>query len=354
MASAPAKRGLGKGLGALIPSTPEAQAAQATDISAPGVVPGAVYAELPIGSIEPNPRQPRSVFDPDALAELVYSIREIGLLQPVVVREAGNHYELIAGERRLRASKEAGLTHIPAIIRATDDDDLLRDALLENLHPWLDMLVDKYRLELQNDRRELIRRYRVVDFGHKVVGVGSVGLRAFVLLLQGRDENDLLVLQAKEAVQSVLEPYTQSCVYEHQGERVVEGQRLMQAASDAFLGWVQAPNGRQFYLRQLRDMKWSPDIAKLPMAQLSAYASLCGRTLAHGHARSGDPVAIAAYLGQSAKFDNAMSSFARAYSSQVASDFAEYSAAIADGRVVTGEVDFSGDRILERRQNIDD
>ena len=134
MASAPAKRGLGKGLGALIPSTPEAQAAQATDISAPGVVPGAVYAELPIGSIEPNPRQPRSVFDPDALAELVYSIREIGLLQPVVVREAGNHYELIAGERRLRASKEAGLTHIPAIIRATDDDDLLRDALLENLH----------------------------------------------------------------------------------------------------------------------------------------------------------------------------------------------------------------------------
>jgi ParB family chromosome partitioning protein len=134
MAPAPAKRGLGKGLGALIPSTPEAQAAQGTDTSAPDVVPGAVYAELPIGSIEPNPRQPRSVFDPDALAELVHSIREIGLLQPVVVREVGNHYELIAGERRLRASKEAGLSHIPAIIRATDDDDLLRDALLENLH----------------------------------------------------------------------------------------------------------------------------------------------------------------------------------------------------------------------------
>ena len=136
MAQAAAKRGLGKGLGALIPSTPEAQAAQVTDSagSAPAVVPGAVYAELPIGTIEPNPRQPRSVFDPEALAELVHSIREIGLLQPVVVREVGDHYELIAGERRLRASKEAGLTHIPAIIRATDDDDLLRDALLENLH----------------------------------------------------------------------------------------------------------------------------------------------------------------------------------------------------------------------------
>jgi uncharacterized protein (DUF2252 family) len=246
--------------------------------------------------------------------------------------------EVVDGNRQF-------LDQPPVLVRINDGDDL---------HPWLDMLVDKYRLELQNDRRELIRRYRVVDFGHKVVGVGSVGLRAFVLLLQGRDENDLLVLQAKEAVQSVLEPYTQSCVYEHQGERVVEGQRLMQAASDAFLGWVQAPNGRQFYVRQLRDMKWSPDIAKLPMAQLSAYASLCGRTLAHGHARSGDPVAIAAYLGQSAKFDNAMSSFARAYSSQVASDFAEYSAAIADGRVVTGEADFSGDRIIDRRQNIDD
>ena len=136
MAPAPAKRGLGKGLGALIPSTPDAQTAPAaggTDLD-PGVVPGAVYAELAIGTIEPNPRQPRSVFDPEALAELVHSIREIGLLQPVVVREVGDHYELIAGERRLRASKEAGLTHIPAIIRATDDDDLLRDALLENLH----------------------------------------------------------------------------------------------------------------------------------------------------------------------------------------------------------------------------
>ena len=136
MAPAAAKRGLGKGLGALIPSTPEAEQSQvgAGADTAPSHVPGAAYAELPIGSIEPNPRQPRSVFDPEALAELVHSIREIGLLQPVVVREVGDHYELIAGERRLRASKEAGLAHIPAIIRATDDDDLLRDALLENLH----------------------------------------------------------------------------------------------------------------------------------------------------------------------------------------------------------------------------
>ena len=145
-----ATRGLGKGLGALIPTGGTSKPAKAAKTPATGVakaapavteqvepapVPGAAYAELPIGAISPNPQQPRSVFDPEALAELVFSIKEIGLLQPIVVRPAGKgSYELIAGERRLRASKEAGLTAIPAIIRETDDDDLLRDALLENLH----------------------------------------------------------------------------------------------------------------------------------------------------------------------------------------------------------------------------
>lgn len=141
MAAAP-KRGLGKGLGALIPSgAPSDVAPGVADTVDPSSTPedplpvdGVAYAELPIDSVRPNPRQPRQVFDEDALAELVFSIREIGLLQPVVVRAVGDGYELIAGERRLRASREAGLTAIPAIIRATDDEDLLRDALLENLH----------------------------------------------------------------------------------------------------------------------------------------------------------------------------------------------------------------------------
>lgn len=140
MAATP-KRGLGKGLGALIPSearpdpsvTPES-ADPASLATAPLPVAGAVYAELPIGDVRPNPRQPRQVFDEEALAELTFSIKEIGLLQPVVVRRVADGYELIAGERRLRASREAGLTTIPAIIRATEDEDLLRDALLENLH----------------------------------------------------------------------------------------------------------------------------------------------------------------------------------------------------------------------------
>jgi uncharacterized protein (DUF2252 family) len=211
-----------------------------------------------------------------------------------------------------------------------------------------------YLESLAPDRRALLERYEVIDLGHKVVGVGSVGLLAWVLLLQGRDSDDVLTLQLKQAQHSVLEPYSVPSAYTQMGQRVVEGQRLMQAASDAFLGWVQAPNGRQFYVRQLRDMKWSPDIAKLPVAQLSAYASLCGRTLAHGHARSGDPVAIAAYLGEGTKFDDAISSFSRVYAAQVGSDFAEYTSAIADGRVVTGEAIISGDHIIERRQNIDD
>ena len=138
-ATAP-QRGLGKGLGALIPREVTPEAAETSSPSAQGQViaeiapMGAVYAELPIELIAPNPRQPRTVFDEDALAELVYSIKEIGLLQPVVVRRSADGYELIAGERRLRASKIAGLDEIPAIIRDTDDDDLLRDALLENLH----------------------------------------------------------------------------------------------------------------------------------------------------------------------------------------------------------------------------
>jgi ParB family chromosome partitioning protein len=139
MPAAPPKRGLGKGLGALIPSTSTATSVSTDEVDAragAGPAPlGAVYAELPIAAVVPNPRQPREIFDEDALAELVFSIREIGLLQPIVVRAAGpGRYELVAGERRLRACREAGLTAIPAIIRETDDDAMLRDALLENLH----------------------------------------------------------------------------------------------------------------------------------------------------------------------------------------------------------------------------
>lgn len=216
----------------------------------------------------------------------------------------------------------------PLLVRLPLDDQ--RRLLIQGLF-------EQYKNSLQDDRRALMENYTLVDMGHKVVGVGSVGLRAFVLLLQGRDENDLLVLQAKEAVHSVLEPYTQPSVYRHSGERVVEGQRLMQAASDAFLGWVSGPAGRMFYLRQLRDMKWSPDLAKLTPESMGGYAVLTGTTLAHAHARSGDQIAISGYLGRSMKFDAAMLQFGMQYAEQVAVDYAEFMRAISDGRISARE-----------------
>ncbi len=196
-------------------------------------------------------------------------------------------------------------------------------------------LLDQYKETLPADRRQLLRRYHLIDFAHKVVGVGSVGLLAFVALLQGRDPDDLIVLQVKQAVHSVLEPFTAPSMFDLSGERVVVGQQFMQAASDAFLGWIRGPRGKDFYVRQLRDMKYAVDPARFTESSLRTYGTVCGRTLARAHARSGDPVAIAAYLGTSTKFDGAIRDFSLSYADQVDKDFAAFSAAIADGRVST-------------------
>ena len=201
----------------------------------------------------------------------------------------------------------------------------------------LNSLFREYRATLQDDRQELLKRYEIIDMGHKVVGVGSVGLLAFVLLLRGRDENDLLVLQVKQAQASVLEAYTHKSVFTKHGHRVVTGQRLMQAASDSFLGWLDGPGGRSFYVRQLRDMKWSPDPAKLKEEQLYRFALLCGLTLARAHARSGDSVAISAYLGTGTSFDKAVRAFAETYADQSEQDYAAFTAAVADGRLSAHE-----------------
>ena len=198
-------------------------------------------------------------------------------------------------------------------------------------------MFDAYLSTLLVDRAELLGRYEVVDIGHKVVGVGSVGLLAFVALLQGRSSDDLLVLQLKEAVASVLEPYTAPSTWPTHGRRVVVGQRLMQAATDAFLGWTEGPHGRSYYVRQIRDMKWSPDITRMDARALRAYAGICGAALARAHARSGDSIALAAYLGQSERFDGAIGQFAMAYAEQNASDYARYTSAIAAGEVVAAD-----------------
>ena len=212
-------------------------------------------------------------------------------------------------------------------------------------------MFDKYQEGLLIDRAHLLSRYHWVDAGHKVVGVGSVGLLAFVLLLQGRDENDLLVLQIKQAVTSVLEPYTSPSIYSTHGERVVAGQRIIQATTDAFLGFTEGPD-RSYYVRQLRDMKWSPDPLALSQGAYETYAGLCGAALARAHARSGDSVAIASYMGTSDSFDNAIQEFSSDYTEQTLADFATYAQAIASGAVVTTTESHQSTRVvLKERQD---
>jgi uncharacterized protein (DUF2252 family) len=191
----------------------------------------------------------------------------------------------------------------------------------------------EYRATLQSDRRHLLERFQLVDMARKVVGVGSVGTRAFIVLLQGRDQQDPLFLQVKEATASVLEDHLPKSRHQP-GARVVHGQRMMQAASDIFLGWTKgAQEGRFLYWRQLRDMKGSADVESLKPFGLSWYARQCGWTLARAHARSGDPVAIAAYLGKRDRFDEAIADFSRRYADQNERDYEAFSAAIKSGRL---------------------
>jgi uncharacterized protein (DUF2252 family) len=194
-----------------------------------------------------------------------------------------------------------------------------------------------YRATLPDDRRRLLERFQVVDMARKVVGVGSVGTRAWVLLLLGRDTGDPLFIQAKEAQPSVLEPFAGKSEFGNQGRRVVEGQRLMQAASDIFLGWLRTTGldeeRRDFYLRQLWDWKTSADIETMPASGMVLYGRLCGWTLARAHARSGDAIAIAAYLGTGDVFDRAIVSFAEAYADQNELDHRALNAAIDEGRL---------------------
>ena len=205
---------------------------------------------------------------------------------------------------------------------------------LENFHE----LLRTYRRSLLGDRRHLLEGFRFVHAAHKVVGVGSVGTRAWIVLMLGRDEADPLFLQAKEAQDSVLAPFVGKSRFANQGQRVVEGQRLMQAASDIFLGWERAEGlsgeKRDFYIRQLRDWKgsWPPEA--MDPRVMSVYGRMCARTLARAHARSGDRIAIASYLGASDVFDRSIAGFAEAYADQNERDYQALKDAAASGRVV--------------------
>jgi uncharacterized protein (DUF2252 family) len=228
--------------------------------------------------------------------------------------------EVVDGEARI-------VSDPPLIVRLAD---LAADLSTTAVTEWVQQEFRKYRSSLEPDRRHLLEDFEIVDIARKVVGVGSVGTRCWIVLLRGKDAADPLFLQVKEAEESVLERHAAPSEYASHGQRVMEGQRLLQAASDILLGWFRttAPDGatRDFYVRQLWDGKLSPDLENMTPERMGIFAEMCGWTLARGHARSGDRIAIAAYLGSSDAFDRAMATFAVAYADQNDRD---YRAAVA-------------------------
>ena len=216
-------------------------------------------------------------------------------------------------------------------------EELVTDVDSAQFTEWIREMLRGYRSSLQADRRQLLEQFRYVQMAHKIVGVGSVGTRAWIILMLGRDGTDPLFLQAKQAQASVLEEFAGASEYENEGERVVTGQRLMQAASDIMLGWQRVPGidgiERDFYLRQLKDWKGSAEIETMVPKALEIYGRVCGWTLARAHARSGDRIAIASYLGKGDAFDRAIDEFSEAYADQNERDYAALVEAIKSGRV---------------------
>ena len=217
-------------------------------------------------------------------------------------------------------------------------DQLAQGTERDEMYDGLRELLRSYRETLEFDRQVLLEQFELTDFARKVVGVGSVGTRAWISLLLGRDGQDPLFLQVKEAEASVLEEFLSPSEFSNHGERVVVGQRLMQAASDIFLGWLHIESGldgqpRDFYVRQLKDWKGSAEIEQMVPQAMATYGKLCGWTLARAHARSGDRVAIAAYLGNGDSFDRAIVEFSRTYAEQNDSDYQDLAAAVKSGRI---------------------
>jgi uncharacterized protein (DUF2252 family) len=222
----------------------------------------------------------------------------------------------------------------PPIVVPMRDLEAIYDLSADQIERMVHAQFRAYRATLQADRRHLLEQFEVVDVARKVVGVGSVGTREFIVLLQGRDQHDPLFLQVKEATRSVLEGPLPRSRYKEHGERVVSGQRLLQAASDIFLGWTKGvQDNRYFYWRQLRDMKGSVEVESATPEGLGLYARICGWTLARAHARSGDPVAIAAYLGEGDQFDRSIADFSQGYADQNEQDYQAFAKAIHSGRL---------------------
>ena len=243
------------------------------------------------------------------------------------MRAFGRLTQIVDGQPRI-ISDPPLITPIEELL-APHERTLLEDAVRH--------VIRSYRRTLSNDRRHLLERFHYADAARKVVGVGSVGTRAWILLMLGNDDDDPLFLQLKEAEASVLEPYLGASRFTHHGQRVVEGQRLMQAASDIMLGWFKNHDldgvERAFYIRQLWDGKGSALVEVMQPNGMTAYAEICGWALAHAHARSGDAVAIAAYLGSGDVFDRALTEFAETYADQNERDYAAFKDAVDTGRM---------------------
>ncbi len=235
--------------------------------------------------------------------------------------------ELVDGEPRI-------VSEPPVIVPMRE---LLPEADFGTFEEQIRGMLRSYRRTLAGDRRRLLERFRYVDIARKVVGVGSVGTRAWIILMLGRDNADPLILQAKEAQASVLEPFLGKSDFGSHGQRVVEGQRLMQSASDIMLGWISVDGvdgvKRDYYIRQLWDAKGSALVDLMEPDLLALYGQICGETLARAHARSGDAVAIASYLGSSDVFDQALAQFAASYADQNERDFDVLKQAVAAGRI---------------------
>jgi uncharacterized protein (DUF2252 family) len=243
------------------------------------------------------------------------------------------HREFARARRRDRLHALSRLATVTdGRLHIVDDPPLVRHVYDAGLSNSIRRFFRGYYSSLQDDRRTLLERYRFVDFALKVVGVGSVGTRCFIILLDGSHSEDPLFLQIKEARASVLEPHLRRSRFRNSGRRVVSGQRLLQSASDIFLGWS-SEGGHDYYVRQLRDMKATADLEALSGADLVDYAALCGWVLARAHARSGDPALIAGYLGKGEKFDEAIVEFAVSYADQTERDYKLFKAAVRSGRL---------------------
>jgi uncharacterized protein (DUF2252 family) len=288
------------------------------------------YARLDVESIERNLREQQAHHQAEGVAKAALKARTKDSLKAFAKLT-----ELVDGERRI-------VSDPPLIVRGAElaEQVGIPAELLEN---EIHQLFREYRRTLQPDRRDLLEEFRMVDLARKVVGVGSVGTRCWILLLLGRDDDDPLFLQIKEAQASVLEPYLGKSQYRNHGQRVVVGQRLMQSTSDIFLGWVHAKKTldgpeRDFYVRQLWDWKTSVDLDTILAKGLELYADICGFLLARAHARSGDRIAIASYLGKGDTFDQALAEFAVSYADQNERDHAALRQAAEEGRIPVQEV----------------